>query len=115
MSDDRAIPPAVCAVWERLADRWDDTARHEAFVALVAQHGCYAWAAARYRERAGDPIAEAQLARLRSAAVDQLIPEARARRKRRRIGIIGLLGVLIGTLFAVLVIGFLYLSSCGAG
>jgi hypothetical protein len=102
----------VCAVWERLADSWGDAGRHEAFVALVAQYGCYAWAAARYHERAGDPIADAQLARLRELAVERLIPAARER--RRRIGVIGLVGVLVGSLILVLVLGFLFLSSCGA-
>lgn len=114
MSDDDAIPEAVRAVWARVVDGWDDTARHAAFVALVAQYGCYAWAAARYRERAGDPIAARQLEQLRHAAVEKLIPEARARRKPRRLGIIGLLGVLVATVFLVLLAGFLYLSSFGS-
>jgi len=114
MSDDGAIPEAVRAVWTRLGDSWDDAARHEAFVALVAQYGCFAWAAARYRERAGDAIAERQLEQLRGVAVERLIPAARARRVPRRLGIVGLLGVLAATLFLVLVLGFMFLSAFGS-
>ena len=43
------------------------TGAHEALLGLVAQHSCFAWAAARYKERAGDPVADAA-ARARCAA-----------------------------------------------
>ena len=50
------------AAWARTVERWDDPARHEALLGLVAQHSAFAWAAGKYKERAGDPIGAYQLA-----------------------------------------------------
>lgn len=63
------IPDAVQTAWDNAAAHWDDPARHTALLAIVAQTGSYAWAASKYKERAGDPIADKQLERLRSSAV----------------------------------------------
>ncbi|HTR51929.1 MAG TPA: hypothetical protein VMJ10_14535 [Kofleriaceae bacterium] len=114
MPDDRPVPEAVRAVWQHLGEAWDDPARHDAFVALVAEHGCYAWAAARYRERAGDPIADRQLARLKDVAVDRLLPPSRAK-KPKSLGVVRLFGVLAAAVVLTLVLGFLYLSTCDSG
>ena len=62
-------PDVVQAAWDSAVAKWDDPARHTALLGLVAQYGCYAWAAAKYKERAGDAIADKQLERLRSSAV----------------------------------------------
>ena len=113
MPETGGIPAAVCAVWEHLGSAWDDPARHDAFVALVAEHGCYAWAAARYRERAGDAIADRQLARLKDIAVERLTPPARA--KPKSLGVVRLFGVLAAALFVTVVFGFLYVSTCDSG
>jgi hypothetical protein len=43
---------------------------------LVAQHSCYAWAAGKYKERAGDVIADRQLERIRKAATATLLATA---------------------------------------
>ena len=77
---DEAIPEPVRAAWAHLADAWSEPARHDAFVALVAQHNCYAWAAARYKERADDPIAARQLERLRRATTAALLATATTRK-----------------------------------
>jgi len=76
---DEGIPDAVLAAWKGAVDAWDDPARHEAVIAQVAQYSCFAWAAARYKERAGDPIAERQLDRLRRAATATMLATATAR------------------------------------
>ncbi len=70
---DPEVPEAVRTAWQTAVDGWDDAARHEAFFAQVAQHRCFAYGAARYRERAGDPIAERQLARIQKSATAALL------------------------------------------
>ncbi len=69
----------VKAAWDRAVEHWDDPARHEALLGLVAKHSCYAWAAGMYKERAGDPIAGRQLERLRKAATATLLASATVR------------------------------------
>lgn len=70
----------VTAAWDRVVEQWDDPARHEVLIAAVAQHSSYAWAAARYKERAGDPIADKQIDRLRRAATATMFATATTRR-----------------------------------
>jgi hypothetical protein len=72
----------VTCAWERAVDHWDDPVRHDAVFAAVVQHNGFAWAAARYKERAGDAIADAQLERLRKAATATLLATATARDDR---------------------------------
>jgi hypothetical protein len=79
VDDDGAIPEPVREAWQRALDAWDDSARHDAFVGLVAQHNCFMWAAAHYRAKAGDPIADRQLERLRRAATATMLATATAR------------------------------------
>jgi len=66
-------PPAVLAAWQRVTERWDDTGAHDALVALVIQHGCFAWAAARYKAHAQDEVATRQLERVRKAALATML------------------------------------------
>jgi hypothetical protein len=73
------VPDAVVATWDRAVESWDDPARHEALIAAVASFSCYAWAAAQYKTRAGDPIADKQLDRLRKAATATMLATATAR------------------------------------
>jgi len=74
------IPDPVQAAWEDAVAHWDDPAKHTALLGLVAQHNCFAWAAARYKERAGDAIADQQLARVQSSAVAAMFVQS-ARKK----------------------------------
>jgi hypothetical protein len=60
-------PKNVTRAWSELAEHWDEQARHDAFLGMVAQHECYAWAAAQYKARGDDPIAARQLERIRKA------------------------------------------------
>ncbi len=79
MVADPEVPEAVRTAWQAVVDRWDDQALHDAFFAAVAQHRCFAWGAARYRERAGDPIAERQLDKLSRSATAALLATAARR------------------------------------
>jgi hypothetical protein len=63
------IPETVQQAWDDAVAHWDEPGKHAALLGLVAQHGLYAWAAANYKARAGDPVADKQLERLRSSAV----------------------------------------------
>ena len=82
--DDGAIPEPVRAAWQRAVDAWDDPERHKLFIGLVAQHNCFSWAAARYRERAGDAVADRQIERLRTAAYATLAATATVRAPERK-------------------------------
>jgi hypothetical protein len=57
------------AAWQVVVDKWDDQSAHDKLLALVATSSSYKWAATQYKQRAGDPIAEAQLERIRKAAI----------------------------------------------
>jgi hypothetical protein len=72
-------PEAVSAAWNACEQHWDDTARHDALFALVAQHDCFAYAANRYKTRAGDAIADRQLERIRKAAIAKMMATGSAR------------------------------------
>ena len=76
-----SVPEPVQTAWDDAVAHWDDPAKHQVVLGLVAQHGCFAWAAARYKERAGDPIADQQLERLRSSAVATMFAHANPRKK----------------------------------
>jgi hypothetical protein len=65
---DATIPDALIAAWDLAVASWDVPARHDEVLRLVAQHDAYAWAAARYRTRAGDPVGDRELERVRKAA-----------------------------------------------
>jgi hypothetical protein len=67
------------AAWQRAVEQWDDPARHEVLIGLVAQHSAFAWAAAKYKARAGDPIADAQLERLRKSVTATMLATATVR------------------------------------
>ena len=97
------VPDAVSAAWQSVTDKWDDAGRHEAFIALVAQHSCYAWAAGRYKERAGDVIADKQLDRLRRAATATMMATASSKPAKQRQPYRGLVVVLICMLLAMVV------------
>jgi hypothetical protein len=60
-------PDVLTDAWTELAEHWDEQARHDALLGMVAQHDCYAWAAAQYKARGDDPIAVRQLERIRKA------------------------------------------------
>lgn len=99
---DAAIPEPLRDAWERAIRAWSDPALHDEVLRLVAVHSCYAWAAARYRTRRGDPVAARQLDRLRRAAEATLLasatarPDPAARPYRAAVGVLAVLIVAIG-------------------
>jgi hypothetical protein len=62
--------------WVQVAANWDDRARHDTLLGIAAERREFAWVATRYRERAGDPIANRQLERLRRAAIAVMLATA---------------------------------------
>lgn len=77
---DAAIPDVLGVAWDHVVEGWSEPARHEEVMRLVAQHDAFAWAAARYRTKAGDPIADKQLECVRKAAEATLFSGAVARK-----------------------------------
>lgn len=107
-----AVPEAVRAAWAGVADGWSDPARHDELLRQVATHRCYAWAAARYRTRLGDPIAARQLDRLRRAAEATLLAGATVRRDAAATPYRATVGVL-ALLIATVVVGLVYATLIG--
>lgn len=69
------------AAWQVVVDSWDDPAAHDKLIALVAQSSSFKWAATQYKQRAGDPVAEAQLERIRKAAIATMFATGAKRRE----------------------------------
>lgn len=105
---DAAVPGPAREAWARALEAWGDPARHDEVLQQVAAHRCYAWAAACYRARGRDPIAERQLDRLRRAAEATLLasatarPDAAPRPYRATAGVLAILivAVLVGLVYA---------------
>ncbi|HLL23577.1 MAG TPA: hypothetical protein VK427_15675 [Kofleriaceae bacterium] len=111
-----AVPDVLTVAWQRVLERWDDPARHDALLRLITQHDAYAWAAARYRERLdarGDDVARAQLERLRRAAEATLLVTAAARRTETATPYKNTIAVMI-LLVIVLVAGLVYVMARGS-
>ena len=105
-----AVPDALALAWSNAIKRWEDSARHDELLRLVGQHDSYAWAAARYREQLratpGDPIATAQLDRVRRAAEVTLMANAATRQAKQPApyrATFAILGILILMIIAGLV------------
>jgi hypothetical protein len=81
VNDRAALPDALSAAWDHAVEAWDDIARHDEVMRLVAQHEAYAWAASKYRTRAGDPIGDRQIARIRKAAEATMLASAAVRKE----------------------------------
>lgn len=69
------------AAWQVVVDKWDDQAAHDRLLALVAQSSSFKWAATQYKQRAGDPVADAQLERIRKAAIATMFATASTKRE----------------------------------
>ena len=72
-------PPAVVTAWEDAVAHWDEPARHDTLLGLVVANNCFAWAAAQYKPKTGDPIADKNLERLRKAAMATMMATAAPR------------------------------------
>jgi len=100
------IPDAVQTAWDNAVANWDDPAKHSALLGVVAQTGCYAWAAAKYKERAGDAIADKQLERLRSSAVAAMMATSTKKPKEQQPYRSTL--VVLAALLLILVLGLVF-------
>lgn len=103
---DAEVPADVQDAWQRALEAWDDATRHEALLGVMARRQCFAWVAARYRERAGDAIADRQLERIRLTATATLLgaaPRRDAGPTPYRSSIITL-----GILIVMIVVGLVY-------
>ena len=74
-----APPAVVVTAWDDAVAHWDEPARHDALLAAVVSTTTFAWAAAKYKERTGDPIADKYLERLRKAAMATMMVTATPR------------------------------------
>ena len=104
---DPAIPEVVRQAWEHVLEGWDEPARHDRLLGLAAQHDCFAWVAARYREKPGDTIADARLDRLRRAATAKMMATGTPR-PDPRVKPYTLTIALMIALVTVAIVGFLY-------
>jgi hypothetical protein len=117
---DSAVPDVARTAWERALAQWEDPAAHDELLRLTTLHGCYAWAAARYRERRGeagppfreigdarDPIAERQLERIRRAAEVALLTSG-APRPERAAKDYRSAKLLLGVVIIMIIIGLAY-------
>ena len=101
---DADVPDPVRTAWDAAVARWDEPAAHDALLAAAAQHGSFGWACARYRERAGDPVAARQLERMQRAALATMYASAATRPERDAQPMRGPL-VLIALLVVALCVG----------
>lgn len=76
------VNDAVTLAWDKVAEDWDNQARHDALLALAVEAGAFKWVASKYRERKGDAIADAQLAKIGTAAMATMFATATAKRER---------------------------------
>jgi hypothetical protein len=97
VSDDK-----LQAAWRACTESWSETARHDALLQLGVAGNTLAWVAARYRERASDPIAQAQLEKIRKAAVAAMMVTATAKPEKDKSPYRSLLLVLGALVLAIL-------------
>ena len=92
------VPEAVKAGWEKVTTAWSDQKAHDALLQLAHTHEAYPWVASKYRSRAGDPIGDAQLERLRKATEITLYAAAAKRPeggKSRYYGLVAIVAMII--------------------
>lgn len=78
-SREAEAPEPLVRAWHAAVEKWSDEARHEEVLRLIHANDAYAWGAAKYRSRDGDPIAERYLQRVRKAAEATMLTSATAR------------------------------------
>jgi len=75
------VHEALAAAWDKLAEDWEDSARHDAVRTLAVEHGELKWLASKYREKKGDPVADAQLAKIASVAMATMLARETATKR----------------------------------
>ena len=67
------VSEAVAAAWDKVVEDWPNQSRHDALLSLAVETGELKWVASKYRERKGDAMADAQLAKLTNAAMASMM------------------------------------------
>jgi len=101
-----SVPEPVQAAWDDAVAHWDDPAKHATLLGLVAKHDAFAWAASRYKERAGDAVADKQLERLRSSAMAAMFTTSTPKKDESQPYRTTL--VLLAALLLILVLGLVF-------
>ena len=76
--------PEVEAAWAACEAEWDNASRHDKLFELVTANDCFAFAAGKYKARAGDAIADRALERIRKAAMAKMMATGTARKESER-------------------------------
>lgn len=79
-----AVPERVQVAWDAVTAGWEEPARHAAFISIVVATDSLAWAARQYGQHKGDPIASAQLERLRKAGLAAMFATATPKPDKKR-------------------------------
>jgi hypothetical protein len=67
------VNEAVAAAWDKVVEDWQNQTRHDALMVLAVEHKELKFVATKYREKKGDPIADAQLGKITSAALATML------------------------------------------
>lgn len=102
--------PEVEAAWAACEQAWDDPKRHDAFFALVAQHDCFAYAAGKYKARAGDATADKQLERVRKAVTAKMMATSGGRSDATRKPYRSTIALMV-VLFVAAIAGLAYVAN----
>jgi len=107
------IDDKVRGAWDKVSETWTDPALHDELFKLIVADNCFAWGCARYKEKGDDPIAKAQLERLRKAAiaamaVQQTARQAKTEKTPYRSSMIVLATLLVAMLIALVVTKFIH-------
>ena len=109
--EEPGVAAALHQGWVQVVLRWQDQARHDAVLGIAAEQRSFAWLAMRYREHAGDAIADRQLERLRRAATAVMLATATPRDERRKTGKLTTLLLALSTFVLLAVAGGRYMRS----
>jgi hypothetical protein len=102
--------PEVEAAWAECEAEWENTARHDKLFELVTAHDCFAFAAGKYKARAGDPIADRALERIRKAATAKMMATATTRERSERTPFRATMALMIFLMVAAIA-GLAYVAS----
>jgi hypothetical protein len=109
--EDPGVAAPLHQAWVQVVLHWHDQARHDALLGIAAELRSFAWVAMRYREHAGDAIADRQLERLRRAATAVMLATATQRPEGKKSGKLTTLLLALSTLVLLAVAGSKYMKS----
>jgi hypothetical protein len=88
------VPEKLVAAWDRAIGAWSDPKTHDELLQLAHTLDAYPWLAAKYRTRAGDPVGDAQLGRIRKAIEVTLLASATPRPDKASVKYRGLIAII---------------------